>query len=147
MGDRQLSVCRLAYKLAISTIITVYEIVSNHLSMKKVSTRWTPKLLKPIQCANRVGCCEELLQESEVNPDNYFHCIVTSDEIWVSYYDSFSEEEAKDWKKSDDEASTRLRRTRPVEKIMMVIFWDKYGNLLTEYLPGGLRSAVPVMHQ
>ena len=37
-------------------------------------------------------------------------------------------------KKPDEETATRLRRTRPAEKI---IFWDRYGILLTEYLPGG----------
>ena len=41
--------------------------------------RCIPKLLTPIQHANRVDCC----QESEVNQYNYFHCIVTGDEIWV----------------------------------------------------------------
>ena len=78
--DRQISVRRLAYELPITTT-TVYEIISNHLGMKKVFTRWTPKLLTPIQHANRVDCCQELLQESEVNPNNYFHRIVIGDEI------------------------------------------------------------------
>ena len=40
-------------------------------------------------------------------------------------------------RKPGEETSTRLRRTRPAEKIIMVSFWDKYGILLTEYLPGG----------
>ena len=40
-------------------------------------------------------------------------------------------------KKPDEETPTPLRRTRPAEKIMMIIFWDRYGILLTEYLPGG----------
>ena len=39
-------------------------------------------------------------------------------------------------KKPGEETPTRLRRTRPAEKIMMVIFWDKYGTLQTECLPG-----------
>ena len=39
MRDRQISVRRLAYELPIPTAITVYEIISNHLDMKKVSTR------------------------------------------------------------------------------------------------------------
>ena len=38
MRDRQISVRRLAYELSISTT-AVYEINSNHLDMKKVSTR------------------------------------------------------------------------------------------------------------
>ena len=48
--------------------------------MTKISTRWTPKLLAPIQPANRADCCQEFLQESEVNPDNYFHRIRMSGE-------------------------------------------------------------------
>ena len=46
--DRQISVRRLAYELPITTTTTVYEIMSNHLGMKKVCTRWTPKLLTSI---------------------------------------------------------------------------------------------------
>ena len=55
MRDRQISVRCLPYELAIPT--TVYEIISNHLSMKKVSTKWVSKLLTPIQCANGVDRC------------------------------------------------------------------------------------------
>ena len=37
-------------------------------------------------------------------------------------------------KKPGEETATGLRRIRSAEKIMMVIFWDKYGILLSEYL-------------
>ena len=76
MRDHQISVCRVAHKLAIP-IVTVCEIMSNHLSMKKVSTRWVPKLFTPIQRTNHVNFGREVLQESAVNPDNNFHRIVT----------------------------------------------------------------------
>ena len=76
MCDLQISVCHLACGLAIP-ITKVYKIISNHLSMKKVSTIWVPKLLTSIQRANRVNCCQELLQESEANLDKYFDRVVT----------------------------------------------------------------------
>ena len=79
MRDQQISVHRIAYELPILTT-TVYEIMSNHLGMKKLSTRWIPKLLISIQCANRVDCYQKLLQESEVNSGDYFHRILTGDE-------------------------------------------------------------------
>ena len=79
-------------------------------------------------------CCQELLQESEVNLDNYFDRIVAGDEIWVYYYNPFSQHEATDWKRPDEETPTRLRQTRLAKNIMMVIFWDKYSMLLSEYL-------------
>ena len=69
--------------------------MSNHLGMKKVSIRWAPKFFIPIQRANRVDCCQELLQESEINQDNYFDRIVTGDETWVYYYDPLSQREAR----------------------------------------------------
>ena len=37
--------------------------------------------------------------------------------------------------KPGEDTPTRLRRTRPAEKIIMVIFWNKFSILLTEYLP------------
>ena len=80
-------------------------------------------------------CCQELLEEREVNLDNYFDRIITDDKTWVYYYDFLSEEEAKIWKKAGEETPARFRRTRSTEKIMMVIFWDKYGILLIKYLP------------
>ena len=87
MRDRQISICRVAYELAIPTT-TVYEIMSNRLDMKKVSTRRIPKLLTPVQHANRMDCYRELVKDSEVSSDNYFDCIETGDETWVYYYDS-----------------------------------------------------------
>jgi transposase len=64
MRDRQISVRHVAYELG----------------MKKVSTRWVPKLLTPIQRTNRVDCCQELLQESEESPTKFYDRIVTGDE-------------------------------------------------------------------
>ena len=100
-------------------------------------------MLTPIQCANRVDCCQELLKENEVNSDNYLDRIVTGDETCLYYYDLFSQQEAKVWKKVGEETPTRLRRTRPAERIVMVISWDKYGILLTEYLPRGTTISGP----
>ena len=51
MRDRQISIRRLAEELTI-----IHEIMNNHMGKKKVCTRWVPKLLTPIQLANRVHC-------------------------------------------------------------------------------------------
>ena len=136
MRDRQISTRRVADELAIPKT-TVYEIMKNHMGMKKVCTRWVPKLLTPVQRVNRVDCCQELLQQSEVNPAKSFDCIVTGDESWIYHYDPFSQLEAKIWKRLGELTSTRLRQERSARKIMMIIFWDKDGVPLIEYLPRG----------
>ena len=79
MRDRQISVRCVAYELAIPKT-TIHEIMNNHMGMKKVCTRWVPKFFTPIQRDNRVDCCQELLQQSEVNWAKFFDCIVTGDE-------------------------------------------------------------------
>ena len=134
MRDRQISIRRLGEELAILKTI-IHEIMDNQLAMKKVCTRWVPKLLTPIQRANRVDCCQELLQRGKVNPVKFFDCIVTGDEFWIHYYDPLSQLEAKIWMRSDEQTSTRLYQETSAGKIMVIIFWNKVGVLLTEYLP------------
>ena len=55
MRDRRISIRHVAYELDIPKS-AIHEIMNNHMGMKKVSTRWVPKLLTPIQRANRVYC-------------------------------------------------------------------------------------------
>ena len=104
------------------------------MGMKKVCTRRVLKLLTLIQRANSVDCCQELLQQSEVYPAKFSDCIVTDDESWTHHYDPLSQLEAKVWKRLGKQTPTRLHQERSVGKIMMIIFWDKDGVLLTEYL-------------
>ena len=84
-----------------------------------------------------MDCCQELLQQSEVNPAKLLDCIVTSDESWIHHCDFLRQLEAKFWKRLGEQTPTRLRQERSAGKIMMIIFWDKDVVLLTEYLPRG----------
>ena len=136
MRDRQISVRRVADELGIPKS-SVHEIMSNELGMRKVCTRWVPKLLTPLQRANRVDCCVELLRESEADPTSFFERIVTGDETWVYHYDPLSQLEAKVWKRRDEQTPTRVRQEKSIGKVMMIVFWDKDGILLTDYLPRG----------
>ena len=77
--DRQISIRRLDEELAIPKT-TIHEMMNNDMGMKKVCTRCVKKLFTPIQRANCVDCCQELLQQSEVNPAKLFDSIVTGDE-------------------------------------------------------------------
>ena len=55
MRNRQVSVRRVAYELAIPKTI-IDEILDNQLGIKKVCTRWILKLFTPTQRVNRVHC-------------------------------------------------------------------------------------------
>ena len=133
MYDRQISVRRVANELGISKSM-VHNIMNTHLRMRKVYTRWVPKLLTPLQRMNRVDYCRELLQQTEASPIQFLSRIVTSDESWIYNYDPLTQVEAKVRKKSDEPTPTRPRQQRSVGKVMTTIFWDKDGILPTDYL-------------
>ena len=62
----------------------------------------------------------------------------------MAYYcDRLSEQETKVWKKPSEERASQLGRTRPSEKIILVIFWNKSGILLSEYLSRGTTISSP----
>ena len=83
----------------------------------------------------------ELLSRGPVTerskPAKFSDCIVTvtGDESWTHHYDPLRQLEAKIWKRLGEQTPTRLHQEKSAGKIMMIIFWDKDGVLLTEYLP------------
>ena len=76
-----------------------------------------------------------IVVKSEVDPAKFFDCIVTDDESCIHHYGPLSQLETKVWKKLGEQTPTRLHQERSAGKVMMIIFWDKDGVLLTEYLP------------
>ena len=85
MRDRHISVRRVAGELSISKT-SLYKIISGHLGMKEVCTKWVPKLLTPLQRANQVDCCEELLENGNQDLTGFFGRIETKDEAWIYHY-------------------------------------------------------------
>ena len=81
--------------------------MSGYLEMKKVCTRWVLKL----QHANRVECCEELLENCKQDPTGFVGHIVTRDEAWMYHYSPLNQQEAKIWKKPGEKTPTRPRVT------------------------------------
>ena len=84
MRDRQISARRIAHELAIPKT-TIPEIMDNQLGATKACTWWVPELLTSTQCGSHVDCCQELLQQNEANPANFFDSIVTDNESWIHH--------------------------------------------------------------
>ena len=106
MRDRQISVRHIADELGISKT-PLYEVMSDYLSMKKVCTRWVPKLFTPLQCANQVDYCEELLENCNQALTGFFGRIVTRVETQIHHYDPLRQQEAKTWEKPGEKIPDR----------------------------------------
>ena len=109
--DRQISVRHVADELGIWKT-SLYEVISDHFEMKKVFTKWKPKLLTQPQRDNRVDCSEELLKNCKQDPTEFFDRIVTGNETWIHHHNPLSQQEAKTWKKPGEKTPTRPRVTQ-----------------------------------
>ena len=77
--DRQILVRHVPDELDISKT-SLDKIMSDYLRINKVCTGWMPKLLTPLQYANRVDCCERLLENCRQHPTGCFGHIVIENE-------------------------------------------------------------------
>jgi histone-lysine N-methyltransferase SETMAR len=136
MRDRLISLRCIGDEIGIAKS-TVHAIVHNQLQMSKVCTKWVPKSLTAIQRTSRIDCCAELISQFDANPDEFLGSLITGDETWIHHFDPLTQLEAKQWKRSDEPTPIRSRQQRTAGKMMMSIFWDKDGILLTDYLPRG----------
>jgi hypothetical protein len=61
----------------------ILNILHHHLGMTKVSARWVPRMLTPLQERKRVQCCRQLLELCGERKEEVMSRIVTGDETWV----------------------------------------------------------------
>lgn len=116
---------------------TLHLFMHETLGMQKIATRWVPRMLNPVQKANRVACCTENRQlMQEVGPD-FLPSVVTGDESWVHHYDPLSPRESREWVAMGEQASSTSRRARSAGKLLLCLFWDSKGILFREYLHPG----------
>ena len=96
-----------------------------------------PKLLSAPQHHDRIQCSSENLVLYKQSPTKFLASIVTCDESWVYHFDPLSQQEAKEWTKKGEYSGARLRQQQSAGKVLLSVFWDEKGVLLTDYLEKG----------
>lgn len=136
LQDRRIKVKNIAGELGIA-YGSVCDIIHNELHMTKVSARWIPRLLTPLQKTQRTECSEQLLELCDQNEDDFFSRLVTTDESWIHYYDPETKEASKQWKHVESPPPKKAKTQPSAGKVMLTVFWDQDGVLLTDYLAKG----------
>ena len=99
--------------------------------MSKVSARWVPRMLLPLQKQYRVECCKEFLTLCHTDPTEIANRIVTGD-------DPKSKQASMQWYIKDGSATKKLKVVPSFGKVMATIFWDSEGILLIDYKSKGI---------
>ena len=88
---------------------TVYQIVSDYLGMKKVSTSWVPRILTDEQKQNCVDVCTDLLCHLQAQPEIFVNRIVTQDERWIYHFDPETKRQSMVWKHASSDTQRNSR--------------------------------------
>ncbi|KAK5647064.1 hypothetical protein RI129_005528 [Pyrocoelia pectoralis] len=74
---------------------TVINILHDKLCMRKVSTRWMPRLLTDDNKRTRLSMSRHCLDLLKRNSKEFFRRVVTVDETWIQYYTPETKRQSK----------------------------------------------------
>ena len=115
---------------------TVQRITADNMNMRRISTRFVPRLLSDDQKALRVSVCRELKQARD--DPNFISNIVTGDETWVYDYDRETKQQSSQWKSPNSPRPKKARQVRSiVESMLIFFFFDIQGIVHKEFVPPG----------
>ncbi|XP_036336279.1 histone-lysine N-methyltransferase SETMAR-like [Rhagoletis pomonella] len=115
----------------------VHNIIHNELGMKKLSARWVPRLLTPLQKMNRMSTSKVGLDMFNRNPSAFLRRFITMDETSIHHYTPESKEQSKQWVERGSSAPKKAKVVASAGKVMASIFWDAQGIIFINYLEKG----------
>ena len=72
--------------------------IIEHCGLKKVSRRWVPCMLTPMQKQQRLDCCRDMLCQFQEDKHDFLGRLVPQDETWVHHFDTESKQQSMQWK-------------------------------------------------
>ncbi|KAM8702311.1 hypothetical protein ACLKA7_004975 [Drosophila subpalustris] len=130
MSDRKVKVREIADILKISAG-SVHTIIHDHLGMKKVFSKWVPRLLTPEQKQQRIDESKSCLDMFTRNKSEFLRRYITMDETWIHHFTPESNRQSADWHAAGEKTQ------QLAGKVMASVFWDAHGIIFIDYLQKG----------
>ncbi|XP_045446592.1 uncharacterized protein LOC123654751 [Melitaea cinxia] len=108
---------------------TILRILHDHLGVTKVSARWVPRMLTPLQKQQRVDASKQFLELCGDEPAQILERIATGDETWVHHFESESKQESMQWHKKGTPPPKIFKVSESAGKLMALVFWDFLKNI------------------
>ena len=135
-SDLHITVEQLAGTLDLSTG-SVHTILTKHLGMSKICSRWVPHFLTQAQKKNRLRMAKNLLEKYEHCDERRLSEICTGDETWIRYSEPPRKQQNKVWVAKGSAPPGLSRPDRWAPKVMYTIFFDAYGPVCQICAPKG----------
>ena len=108
---------------------SIHSILHEHLTVKKICSRWIPHNLSIAQKKARVDWSKEMLQKYDRGASKHVYDIVTGDESWIYAYEPESKQQSTVWVFQDEPNPTKVARARSTSKQMIACFFGKTGHV------------------
>ncbi|XP_076069212.1 histone-lysine N-methyltransferase SETMAR-like [Oratosquilla oratoria] len=99
---------------------SVWKIIHDELYMSKVSARWVPRLLTPLQRQTRRDLSRQMLTLLEQDEEDFFGRLVTMDKSWIYLNDLETKEMSKEWKHTISPPPKKAKVQKSAGKIMLM---------------------------
>ena len=107
------------------------------LGYRKMCARWVPRQLTDPMMQRRVEVCKSLMRRYRREKDHFLDNIVTGDETWVHHYEPESKRASMEFRRQGSPPPRKFKTFPSAGKLMLTVFWDIHGVILTEFLQPG----------
>lgn len=118
--------------------MSVYNILTEVLDMRRVAARLVPKKLNFLQKEHRKVIAEDMISQAS-NDSTFMKCIITGDETWVYEYNMQTSQQSSEYRFKNEPKPKKPRQSRSKIKVMLTVFFTYRGVVHSEFLPDGQR--------
>jgi hypothetical protein len=134
-ADRRLTIQEITEEVNIS-FGSCQAILTEDLVMRRVATKFVPRLLSDDQKSWRLEVCDELKQRVEMEP-HFMTRIITGYETWVYGYDPETKLQSSQRRSPSSPRPKKARQVQSNVKTMLMVFFDIQSLVHCEFVPAG----------
>ena len=131
--DRRVSIETISAQFDVSVGI-VHTIIREELKMRKICTKFVPRVLREDQKERRCHDGKEMVELINSHPA-VLDTLVTCDESWIYCYDPETKRQSSQWKHTDFPKPKKARQSKSTHKLLMIPFFDSTGMIYMHWVP------------
>ena len=137
LADRKLKLREIAKKKWKISEGSVFTILHEYLSMRKLCSKWVLHLLTVKQKQQWVKNSEHCLQLFQCNKKEFLCKYVTMDETWIHHFTPESNRQSAECSAAGESHPNWPKTQTSAGKFLASVFWDVQGILFIDYLEKG----------
>ena len=135
--DRRVSIETISAQFDVS-VGTVHSIIREELKMRKICTKFVPRVLREDQKERRCHDSREMVELINSDPA-VLDALVTSDESWIYGYDPETKRQSSQWKHAGFPRPKKSRQSKSTHKLLMILLFDSTGMIYMHWVHTGQR--------